>query len=171
MKKSVVFGAFGLASLLMVSGYGHEVVAQSAGLQTGGSSSNFGSVTLASGFMPDPHRRRGVVAGGNIDARGLNLGSGCVGFVTRQPDYILHLTSASSSLKFKFNVPGARASARTDTTLIINGADGSWHCNDDANGANPQVNFSNAGAGQYDIWVGSYVSGGNARGELQITEL
>jgi hypothetical protein len=156
--------------MLVVSGFGHEVVAQSR-LTIGGRSSNFGSSNLRTGFVPDP-RNVNVTSGGNIDARTLGLGSGCVGFVTARPDHILRLTGTSANLRFYVTVPGASASTRTDTTLLINGADGQWHCNDDSyGGANPTVNIPNAGPGQYDIWVGSYVSGANARGTLRITEL
>ncbi len=170
MNKSALLSGLGLASMLAVSGFGHEVVAQ-ARLLTGGNASNFGASTFATGFMPDP-RRINVTSGGTIDARTLNLGAGCVGFVTARPDHILHFSGTSTNLRFFVRVPGARASQRTDTTLLINGADGSWHCNDDSyGGANPTVNIPNAGAGQYDIWVGSYVSGANARGALNITEL
>ncbi len=169
MKKSVVFGTVGLAAMLMVSGFGHEVVAQGAGLIVGGARSNFGTVSLAPGFVPDPHSRT-FAAGGPVDVSSLGH-AGCVGFVTRQPDYILRLTGTSANLKIKFNVRGAAANSPTDTTLVVNTAGGEWRCNDDTNGANPQVNLPGATAGQYDIWVGSYQASGHATGTLQITEL
>jgi hypothetical protein len=170
MRKSVVLSAMGLAAALVVSGFGHEVVAQS-GLQIGGRRSNYGSISLRPGFVPDP-RSVSVVAGGTIDARSLNLGAGCVGYVTRQPDYILRLQGTSANLRVYVVVPGASPASNTDTTLIINTANGQWRCNDDSyGGANPSVDLPNAGPGQYDIWVGSYVQGANARGRLYITEL
>lgn len=170
MKKSVILSAMGLATALAVSGFGHEVVAQS-GLQIGGRRANFGTVSLRPGFVPDP-RSVSIVSGGNIDVRSLNLGAGCVGFVTRQPDYILRLQGTSSSLRIYAQVPGATSAGNTDTTLVINTASGGWRCNDDSyGGANPSVDLPNAGPGQYDIWVGSYVRGANVRGRLFITEL
>jgi hypothetical protein len=170
MKKSVVLSAMGLAAALVVSGVGQDVVAQ-ASLQIGGRRANYGTVSLRPGFMPDP-RSVSIVAGGSIDARGLNLGAGCVGFVTRQPDYIVRLTGTSANLRFYVQVPGATSAGNTDTTLLVNTASGGWRCNDDSyGGANPTVDVPNAGPGQYDVWVGSYVSGANARGRLFVTEL
>ncbi len=170
MKKSVVLSALGLATALAVSGFGHEVVAQGS-LTIGGRRANFGTSSLRPGFVPDP-RTVAVTSGGNIDVRSLNLGAGCVGYVTRQPDHILRLTGTSSSLRIYVVVPGAAASSRTDTTLLVNTANSRWLCNDDSyGGANPSVDIPNAGPGQYDIWVGSYVQGANVRGSLRITEL
>jgi hypothetical protein len=170
MKKSVVLSAVGLAAALVVSGVGQDVVAQ-ASLQIGGRTANFGRIALRPGFVPDP-RSVAITAGGSIDVRGLSLGAGCVGFVTRQPDYIVNLSGTSPNLRFYVQVPGASASSPTDTTLIVNTARGGWRCNDDSyGGANPTVDIPNAGPGQYDVWVGSYQAGGNARGRLFVTEL
>ncbi|MDP3277894.1 MAG: peptidase S1 [Deltaproteobacteria bacterium] len=170
MNKSTIISAVGLVSALVVSGFGSQVVAQSS-LSIGQNRANYGSTSLRPGFMPDPRSVR-IVSGGNIDARTLNLGSGCVGFVTQRPDYIVRLTGRSANLRIYVSIPGAAASSRTDTTLLVNTAGGQWRCNDDSyGGANPTVDVPNAGPGQYDIWVGSYVSGANARGQLMITEL
>lgn len=170
MKKSVVLSALGLAAALVVSGVGEDVVAQQS-LQIGGRRANFGTVRLRPGFVPDP-RSVSIVSGGTIDARSLNLGSGCVGYVTRTPDYIVNLGGQSSNLRFYVVVPGATASQNTDTTLLVNTASGGWRCNDDSyGGANPTVDVPNAGPGQYDVWVGSYVRGANVRGRLFVTEL
>ncbi len=46
-----------------------------------------------------------------------------------------------------------------------------WHCNDDYEGLNSMVEFSNPPQGQYDVWVGSYGSGEYISGVLGITEL
>ena len=54
----------------------------------------------------------------------------------------------------------------------MNAPDGRWYCNDDANGLNPQVWWSNPMSGQYDIWIGTYGSGsGMASSTLTISEL
>lgn len=156
--------ALGLVGMLGVMGYGHGVAAQAAGLQIGGQESNFGAQTLRPGFLPDPVNVN-VVSGGNLDARTLNLGPGCMGFVTRRPDYIVRMTGNSRSLRMYVTAPG-------DTTLLVNTGRGQWVCNDDSyGGTNPTVNLPNAGAGQYDVWVGSYQAGANIRGQLHITEL
>ncbi len=170
MKQSKLVPFLGLASILIASGFGHEVVAQ-ARLQTGGNAANFGRSRLTTGFSPDP-RRVAITTTGTIDARGLGLGSGCVGFVTARPDHIVTLTGASTLLRFYATVAAAAPATATDVTLLINDANNQWHCNDDSyGGANPTVNIPNAGPGQYDIWVGSYNAGTRARASLQITEL
>ena len=170
MRRSGIVSVVGLSVALAASGFGSEVIGQGS-LTIGGSNSNFGSSNLASGFMPDPVNIH-VTSGGNLDAGSMGLGSGCVGHVTRQPDYILHLTSRSPSLRIYVTVPGAAPVTPTDTTLLVNAAHGHWHCNDDSYGtANPTVDLPNASPGQYDIWIGSYQSGHNVAGTLHITEL
>ena len=167
MKKQV--GIAGVLGMLVVSGFGSSVVAQGA-LAIGGTASNFGNRSLAPGFMPDPVTVS-ITSGGSLNVSTMNLAAGCVGFVTRNPDFILRMSGASASLKVKFMVPNAQPNTPSDTTLVVNTGSGQWRCNDDSVGANPVVNLGGAGAGQYDIWVGSYQAGANARGQLIITEL
>jgi hypothetical protein len=141
--------------------------AQTAGAQSltiGGGNSNFGSVTLAPGFTPDPHEVR-TTSGGGLNVRDMNLGSGCVGYATSRPDFILHLSASADFLRFYNEGEG-------DTGLAINDPAGTWHCDDDSHtGTNPLVTLNNAREGQYDIWVTSYSSGENLSGTLFITEL
>lgn len=133
-------------------------------LNIGGDDSNFGRTSLNAGFMPDPHTVY-VTSGGSTNARDLNLGSGCVGYVTRDPDFILDYDSGMSMLRFFMEGDG-------DTALLINAPDGSWHCSDDSYGTtDPTVTFDSPSSGQYDIWVASYSSGENISGTLSITEL
>lgn len=142
---------------------GGTAIAQSR-LSIGGSQSNFGSRTLSGGFMPDPSTVS-IVSGGNLDARSMGLGPGCLGNVTRQPDFILNYQNAAGFLRFFAESSG-------DVTLIVNDAQGNWHCNDDSNGGlNPMVDIRNPPSGQYDVWVGSYQSDQNLRSTLSITEL
>lgn len=133
-------------------------------LQVGGSNSNYGSVRLATGFTPDPHQVT-VTSGGSLDVRAMNLGSGCVGYATSQPDFILHVSGNSSMLRF-YNIGNG------DTGLVINDANGRWHCNDDSyGGTDPTVTIHDAPQGQYDVWVTSYRSNENISSTLYITEL
>lgn len=132
-------------------------------LSIGGDDSNFGSVTLSPGFTPDPHEVN-ITSGGSLSVREMNLGSGCVGYATRTPDFILEFSGASDFLRFYMEGNG-------DTGLVINGPSGRWHCDDDSHtGTNPMVDITNAEAGQYDIWVSSYSSDENITGTLHITE-
>ena len=86
---------------------------------------NFGSRTVAPGFVPDPITVP-VVSGGSLNAETSGLPAGCTGWVTRQPDFNVVLTGTSPSLRVF--IDGTTASE--DVTLIINRADGSWNCGD-----------------------------------------
>lgn len=123
-----------------------------------------GSFTLRSGFSPSPFDIS-VNAGGRVDARSLNLGPNCVGFINpSQPNVRVQYQSGDWPLSFFVD------NYEVDTTLLINGPDGRWYCNDDYNGLNPQINFSSPISGQYDIWVGTYISRPLSRSILSITE-
>jgi len=124
---------------------------------------NFGTVSLTSGYQPDPHVVA-LLAGGNIDASG--LGSNCRGAITSAPDVRL-VYSASTILPLIIS-----AASQADTTLVINAPDGSWYCNDDGgSGLNPSIRFSNPQSGRYEVWVGTYSSGSAQPARLYISEL
>lgn len=137
------------------------LVAPAAYAQDTSARATYGSVRLNSGFTPDPHTVS-LTAGGSIDAS--NLGSPCTGSIARAPDYELTYDAGSLPLYIV-------ASASSDTTLVVNGPDGLWYCDDDSNGGtNPQVTFNTPRSGTYDIWVGTF-GGGTASATLTITEL
>lgn len=46
-----------------------------------------------------------------------------------------------------------------DPTLAVHGPDGRWTCDDDTNNLLPVVRLSNAPAGRYAVWVGSFSPG------------
>jgi hypothetical protein len=110
----------------------------------------FESVSLSSGFKPDPQILQGV-SGGDKPARNqISLSQtptgACVGFIDASPDHQIKLTSFFSYLKLSVESQG-------DTVLVIQGPGGTW-CNDDSNSQNPVI----AGewkAGLYKVWVGS----------------
>ena len=123
---------------------------------------HFGSVRLSAGFTPDPYNVA-VTSGGSIDAS--RVFSNCRGFISNAPDFRLHY-NGQSSLPLIISVD-----SNADTTLVINGPDGQWWCDDDSgDGLNPSVRFSRPMAGQYDIWVGTY-NNSYERGTLSISEL
>lgn len=152
----------GLGAILALSG---TALADNP-LNIGGSSANYGVHRLQAGFMPDP-KTVSVVSGGSLDSSSMGLGAGCTGYVTANPDAILHYNGTPSTGLLRIFV---QAQGNADTTLIINGPNGQWYCNDDAFGRNPEITFNSPGSGQYDIWVGSYEAGRNLRGQLNITE-
>lgn len=122
----------------------------------------YGTANLRPGFMPDPHQRV-LTAGGNINTRTSGPAPAC-GYVASAPDYRLNWAGGST-----LNI---YAIASGDTTLLINMPNGSWQCNDDGgSGSNPLISISNAPAGQYDIWVGTYSSNTIGGARLRISEL
>ncbi|MFN5083178.1 peptidase S1 [Brevundimonas sp.] len=121
-----------------------------------------GSVTLNAGFDPDPYRIS-VTPGGSIEAQSA-VSSSCRGYISNAPDFELTYNAGNWPLLIKVE-------ASADTTLVINGPDGQWYCDDDGgDGTNPLVRFGNPRSGTYDIWIGTY-SGGLSSGTLLITEL
>jgi hypothetical protein len=118
---------------------------------------NYGVYALTSGGFPDPWGID-VLAGGDIDMQ--RRQSSCAGFITDQPDVRVNFTAGEAGLPLIIS-----AHSSEDTTLIINGADGLWYCDDDGGvlGLNPMVMFETPQSGQYDIWVGAYGGAGSFR--------
>lgn len=120
----------------------------------------YGSVTLKSGFTPDPFTKQ-LTAGGPIKTNkgGVNAN------VANAPDYRLNYTAGAFPLTF-------HAVSNADTTLLINLPNGTWIANDDGpnNGLNPLIKLTNPQSGRYDIYVGT-VGPNAAPAKLFITEL
>lgn len=144
-----LIAASALAALLV-----GPAVAQNPGLAP-----NYGTLSLNAGFTPDP-RSVNVSAGGSVD--GSALPGACVGMISDAPDVRVNYTAGGLPLAFRTRSAG-------DTTLIINGPDGSWYCDDDSGGGtNAQVLFRNPSSGQYDVWVGHL--SGSTSATLLVTE-
>ena len=124
---------------------------------------NYGTVDLVSGFTPDPYVVR-LQSGGSIDTARLN--NNCRGFITDAPDVRLNYEAGSLPLYISVN-------SSADTTLVINGPDGSWYCDDDGGtrGLNPSIRFETPQSGRYEIWVGTYGSSELRNAQLNISEL
>lgn len=161
---ALTLAAVALPALASVIGPTTELAAQRGPLVIGGGAANFGIAALVGGFLPDPSTRN-VTSGGSLDASAMSLAPGCRGFVTAQPDVIVRYSNPASFLRFFVRAPG-------DTTLVVNDAQGRWYCDDDSGGnLNPMVDINNPGAGQYDVWIGSYRAGENITGQFAVTEL
>lgn len=129
--------------------------------QPGAGGSNFGTITLAPGFMPDPNVSRGT-SGGSIDAS--TLSPACRGWISQQPDHLFVASAPFSNLRVVVNGAGQ------DTTLVVQRPDGSYACDDDTENRDPVV----AGGfppGTYKIWVGSYTRGESIPYTLGLSEL
>ncbi|RZJ46127.1 MAG: peptidase S1 [Brevundimonas sp.] len=135
-------------------------IAVPAAAQDASLTANFGERSLSAGFTPDPYDVQ-IVAGGSIDAS--RLGGSCVGKISSAPDFQLTYTAGSLPLVF-------RTRSGEDTTLVINGPNGRWYCDDDSYGdGDAQVRFNSPESGVYDVWIGTY-GDSPARGSLLITE-
>ncbi|WP_284734680.1 hypothetical protein [Sphingosinicella terrae] len=151
-------GALAAAAMLAASAAVGPAVAQDFN-----AAPNFGSVNLRAGFTPDP-RVVAVRAGGELDASGLS--SSCRGFISNAPDVRLNYTPGNYPLIIS-------VASSADTTLVVNGPDGSWYCDDDGgvNGLNPSLRFNDPQGGRYEIWVGTYRSGRLEGARLHISEV
>ncbi|MCW1930842.1 LCCL domain-containing protein [Pararhodobacter zhoushanensis] len=91
-----------------------------------------------------------VVAGGNVDLSACPIEGH--GWVITAPDFDLTVTDNTAGRELEF-----RVEAECDTVLLVNDATGTWHFNDD-DGANltSRIRLTNAPAGAYDIWVGTF---------------
>ena len=123
----------------------------------------YGSVTLNGGFTPDPYNVN-LQSGGSIDA-GSRIGRSCRGFVANAPDFRLNFSAGSLPLILSVN-------STADTTLIINGPDGNYYCDDDSGqGLNPSVRFNSPMSGQCDIWVGTFANSSLQNASLRISKV
>jgi hypothetical protein len=139
------------------------LAAAPTGAQDFNAAPNFATIELRTGFTPDP-RVVAIRSGGAIDAR--SISPACAGFISNAPDVRLNYTAGALPLLFS-------VAAGADTTLVINGPDGHWYCDDDGgvNGSNPMVRFSVPLSGRYEIWIGTYGNRSLRPGRLNISEL
>jgi len=115
-------------------------------------SPNYGEMELTAGFTPDPNSLL-LTSGGSLDVGTLNLGSGCAGYVTSQPDLQLKWSGGASATSLRIFFV---ADDGSDTTLIVNTPAGDWLCNNDSSyGHDPVVNIDYANPGSYYVWVGT----------------
>mgnify|MGYP003574492047 CR=1 FL=1 len=123
---------------------------------------NFGSVSLNTGFTPDPRMLSGT-SGGGMSAS--TMGGSCRGWITPNPDHQMFLNTPFNWLRVFVRASG-------DTTLVIRGPMPSMatRCNDDRFGTNPAIEGAWA-PGQYNVWVGSYGSGQNHPYQIGFTEI
>lgn len=139
-------------------------LALAAGLATGllavlpslAQQANFESLTL-SGATPTASVSgftNGISALSSIAGRDRN-GTICAGFADTAPDHIMVLQQDFATLTLQVNSGG------NDTSLLIQGPDGTVRCGGDTDRRNPdaRVQDQNWPAGTYSVWVGSHQQG------------
>lgn len=97
-------------------------------------------------------RRHAVTAGGGLNLWKCSQFDG-VGFVARQPDFNMYLSSNTKDRKIRFKIS---TDDGCDTVLLINTPGTIWLFNDDDDGVDPVIRVRSAQAGQYDIWAGTF---------------
>lgn len=155
-------GTTSMIRTLMTAAFAATALAGVASAQNFSLNPTYGTVALSGGFTPDPYVIN-VQSGGSIAAS--NISSSCAGYIADAPDVRLQFSAGSLPLIIS-------TSSSADTTLVINGPDGSWYCNDDGGqGFNASIRFNNPQSGQYDIWIGTYGSASLQPAQLFISEL
>lgn len=143
-----------LAGFLVV----FPVVAQNA---------NFGSMTLGAGG--GSASTDGFTAGffplHNIASRD-RKGLVCTGYAAEAPDHLLELQQDFSTLTIQVNSEGH------DTTLLVQGPDGSIRCGQDTDRRNLDAFIQDEGwsAGTYRIWVGTHQQGQQRNYTISISQ-
>ena len=125
---------------------------------------NYGDLQLQAGFTPDPALIN-LQAGGSLDAA--DRFDTCKGFIAQAADVRLMWSGSSKGgSPVKISVV-----SNADTTLVINGPDGRWYCDDDSGeDSNPSLTLTPQN-GRYEIWVGTYISGETKNSVLSISEV
>lgn len=125
---------------------------------------NYGDLQLQAGFTPDPALVT-LQAGGTLDAA--DRFDTCQGFIAQAADVRLVWSgSGKGSSPIKISVV-----SNADTTLVVNGPDGRWYCDDDGGeDDNPSLTLTPQN-GRYEIWVGTYTSGETKNSVLSISEV
>ncbi len=122
----------------------------------------YGETTLAPGFAPSPFTIQ-ITGGGRNPVADHIAGEQCRGYVAEAPDFSVYLSDVFDEIWFAVDSPA-------DMTLLVNAADGSWHCSDDHLGTNPGIAFRVSLAGQHDVWVGSADEGNYAAAVFYVME-
>jgi hypothetical protein len=163
MKRSILMGLSFVAVLMLASAASAQQPAWMSAEPL------YWNNSLTTGFTPDPVEIE-VQAGGSEAATVLGAPAECAGMITSgQPDVRLNYT-AGEVLPLRFYVV-----SDADTTLVVNDANGNWHCNDDSMeagaGLNPVVQIDSPPTGQYDVWVGVWGAADVQPAKLYISEM
>lgn len=149
-------------SVLYISETGPEALPTTATGPDPGRDPLYGEKSLSPGFQPAPFTIQFIGGGRNPVADHIE-GAQCHGYVTEAPDFSVYLSDAFAEIWLAAHSPA-------DMTLLVNAADGSWHCSDDYLGVNPGIGLRFPLAGLYDVWLGSAAEGNYAASIFYVTE-
>jgi hypothetical protein len=89
-------------------------------------------------------------AGDDVAVPALQLGDACVGFINpARPDVVVRLGTEAEYLAIL-------TESSNDTTLVVVDPLGEIHCNDDFTGLDAGLEWIDAPAGDYAVWVGEF---------------
>jgi hypothetical protein len=118
---------------------------------------NFQTLTLSPGFKSSAAVVRGYTNGSYSLSAIANRDrhkNPCIGFGSPKPDHIMVLEKDFPQLTVQVDSKGK------DTTLVIQGPDGSIRCGDDTGRKkDASVQDTDWKAGRYSIWIGSIEAG------------
>lgn len=123
----------------------------------------YGEASLAPGFLPSPFAVQFIGGGRNRIAEFVS-GAPCNGYVAEAPDFTVFIEEAIAPVWFGLYSPAQMA-------LLINDADGNWHCSADNDGGGPVIAFDYARSGHYDIWAGGVMENNYAAGVFYVAEI
>jgi hypothetical protein len=119
------------------------------------------TLDMAAGFALDPFLVS-LNGGGEVDAS--TLDPACIGYINDQPVLTARWEGSVDVLRTFFY-------SDSDATLVVQGPDGSYLCNDDSaeNVLDPEVDITAPVTGTYRIWIGSFDANQLIPGLLVIT--
>lgn len=113
---------------------------------------HYGKITLPQGFSGgELFHTLDVRAGGSSSIADCDIAG--YGYVSERPDFDVYWEGETTGIAFS-------ARSTEDTLLLVNAPDGTWHFSDDELEQNPLIFIPNPPQGLYDIWVGTFSSGG-----------
>ncbi len=122
----------------------------------------YGEATLEPGFYPPPLALQ-IIGGGRNQAADYVPLSHCQGYVAEAPDFSIMVSEELVDLWFSLFSPA-------EMLLLVNDANGNWHCSSRDKGRDPSIRIDYAWTGLYDIWVGSIVEDNYAASIFYVTE-
>lgn len=119
------------------------------------------AIRLTHGFMPDPRKVQGE-GGGRRPAS--DLGAACAGWISQEPDHVIHAQSPFERLRASI-----MARSKRPLSLVVRHSSGEVTCTEMApGGAEVDAAFSK---GRHQVWVATGTPGRRLKYELTLSEV